>query len=178
MAWRKIWVVGTCVVLLIVVISACSVKQLMFAPFDDELTDASVPGDALEPMDASSDPPATDSPAPMIDAPADATTPVDGTAPLPDAPVDAIVTVVDAPTPAVDAPVVVDARTIDGPSGPLGTRENPARSCTELRDVGEPSGVYWARPAIASDPFQVYCDQQLEGGGWAMLVNSVRRTAG
>lgn len=60
----------------------------------------------------------------------------------------------------------------------LGTSENPARTCAELGDAGVPSGVYWVRPTDASGKFQVYCEQQLEGGCWAMLYNSVRRDDG
>jgi hypothetical protein len=67
---------------------------------------------------------------------------------------------------------------VDGaPPSTLGTIENPARTCAALRDAGMPSGVYWLRTAGAR-AFQVYCEQELNGGGWAMLANSVRRDDG
>lgn len=71
----------------------------------------------------------------------------------------------------------------DGGGGPdarlLGTRELPAASCAELRDDGAPSGVAWLRhPDGVSPAFPVYCDQEIDGGGWAMLYNSVLRADG
>ena len=72
----------------------------------------------------------------------------------------------------------IDAPAIDA-SADLGTREYPARSCAELAVAGSPSGAYWVRhPVDANSTFQVYCEQQLNGGGWAMLENSVRRDDG
>lgn len=63
--------------------------------------------------------------------------------------------------------------------GMLGTRENPARTCAELQVAGMPSAAYWVRHPSGVDPdFQVYCEQQFNGGGWAMLENSVRREDG
>jgi hypothetical protein len=64
------------------------------------------------------------------------------------------------------------------PPAALGTMENPARTCSELHAVGMPSAVYWVRIGDTGTPFEVYCEQQLNGGGWAMLVNSVRREDG
>lgn len=79
---------------------------------------------------------------------------------------------------AIDAAAAADAPTIDAPPA-LGTRENPARSCGELKDAGMPSAAYWVRPpADQTLLFQVYCEQALSGGGWAMLENSVRRDDG
>lgn len=84
-----------------------------------------------------------------------------------------------------------DARGVDGPAldGPLpvpdaagpalGTQENPARTCGELLVAGMPSAVYWlGDPTGVDRAFEVYCEQQLRGGGWAMLQNSVRRDDG
>jgi hypothetical protein len=81
----------------------------------------------------------------------------------------------------IDAPFSIDAAppTIDAPPE-LGTRDNPARNCVELRAAGMPSAVYWVRHPEGSLPFQVYCEQDvdLHGGGWAMVYNSVRREDG
>lgn len=56
----------------------------------------------------------------------------------------------------------------------LGSEAMPAADCAELRDDGAPSGVGWVRhPDGVSAPFPVYCEQQIDGGGWAMLYNSV-----
>lgn len=61
----------------------------------------------------------------------------------------------------------------------LGTMDNPAPTCAELRVEAQPSGVYWLRsPDAMAPPFEVYCEQQLNGGGWAMAVNSVHRADG
>jgi len=68
---------------------------------------------------------------------------------------------------------------IDGVPPALGTQDSPARTCGELALAGLPSAVYWLRDAAAASPaFQVYCEQQLNGGGWAMVENSVRRDDG
>jgi Fibrinogen beta and gamma chains, C-terminal globular domain len=70
----------------------------------------------------------------------------------------------------LDTAVMLDAPPPDAPS---------ARTCAELRDAGMPSSVYWVRhPDGTSQPFQVYCEQLLHGGGWAMVFNSVRREDG
>ncbi|HEY8143630.1 MAG TPA: hypothetical protein VIG06_13195 [Kofleriaceae bacterium] len=65
-------------------------------------------------------------------------------------------------------------------AGPLlGTEGMPAADCAELRDAGFPSGTGWVRhPDGVSPAFEVYCEQELNGGGWAMLYNSVLREDG
>lgn len=81
-------------------------------------------------------------------------------------------------SPGVDAPAV-DGPPVDGQPGELGSREHPARSCGELAAIGTSSGVYFVRhPVEASSTLQVYCEQTLNGGGWAMLENSIRSDAG
>lgn len=78
-----------------------------------------------------------------------------------------------------DAPVT-DGADVDGaPQAMLGTMANPARTCAELAVAGMPSAVYWVRdPADEKPALQVYCEQQLNGGGWALVANSVRRDDG
>ena len=77
-----------------------------------------------------------------------------------------------------------DAGVADGPGidtpppGALGAMDNPAKSCGELRAAGGASGVFWLQAPSSSTPFRAYCDQLLNGGGWAMLENSVRRADG
>jgi hypothetical protein len=62
----------------------------------------------------------------------------------------------------------------------LGTEVNPAAGCGELLTaLGPVSGVYWVRhPDPARPSIQVYCEQELEGGGWALVYNSVFRPGG
>jgi hypothetical protein len=75
-----------------------------------------------------------------------------------------------------DAPV--DASPPDASA--LGGPTQPAASCAELRDaLGPTSAVYWLRhPDPARPAFEAYCEQTLEGGGWALLQNSVHRIDG
>lgn len=85
------------------------------------------------------------------------------------------------PDAAIGQDAGVDGALADGPPSDAlsGTRDNPGRTCAELRLAGMPSGVYWLRdPASPSSALQVYCEQQLNGGGWVMLENSMRRADG
>ncbi|MBC7977453.1 MAG: hypothetical protein H7138_20965 [Myxococcales bacterium] len=82
-----------------------------------------------------------------------------------------------------DAAVLVDAAVDDGPAidgapAAPGTMENPARTCAELQGIGAPSGAYWVRDPRDGSAVEVYCEQALNGGGWAMVANSVRRADG
>jgi hypothetical protein len=84
-------------------------------------------------------------------------------------------------TPVVD--VVDDAGpvrdTIDTIDAAPGTEDAPALSCRQLRDtLGPISGVYWLRDDMSQPAFQAYCEQVVEGGGWAVLHNSVLRLDG
>lgn len=86
----------------------------------------------------------------------------------------------DAPMTPDDAPTDadIDAPPIDSPPPPdggLGSEMAPAESCAQLHLARMPSGLYWLRsPAAADPPFQAFCEQALNGGGWVMLYNSVR----
>jgi hypothetical protein len=62
----------------------------------------------------------------------------------------------------------------------LGTEVNPAAGCGELLTaLGPVSGIYWVKhPDPARPSFQVHCEQELEGGGWALIYNSVLKPGG
>jgi hypothetical protein len=48
---------------------------------------------------------------------------------------------------------------------------DPADSAVQLRDLGYLSGVYWINwGGVARE---IYCDMNLEGGGWMMILNYV-----
>ncbi|XP_062516175.1 uncharacterized protein LOC134191569 [Corticium candelabrum] len=50
------------------------------------------------------------------------------------------------------------------------SKDNPAPGCRHIFEAGiKVSGVYWLLPLGASQPFQAYCDQTTEGGGWMLL---------
>lgn len=52
------------------------------------------------------------------------------------------------------------------------TRASALTSCKALLTAGATkSGLYWIKPG--TDPMLVYCEQELEGGGWTMVHNSV-----
>jgi hypothetical protein len=79
-----------------------------------------------------------------------------------------------------DAAVTGDSRVADSqPDSPaeLGTMANPAASCVELRTAGKATGVYWLdNPAAGGAAFETFCDQDRNGGGWALVYRSVRTT--
>jgi hypothetical protein len=90
--------------------------------------------------------------------------------------------ITDAPRDA-EAPSIFDAPASDAPASDappqLGTRDNPALGCAQLKAAGMPSAVYWTRPGNAGATFEVYCDHEIDpDGGWALLENSVRRDDG
>ena len=56
----------------------------------------------------------------------------------------------------------------------IGLNSNtPATSASQLRDLGYPSGVYWID--WGGTPRQIYCEMNLEGGGWMMVLNYVHQ---
>jgi hypothetical protein len=68
----------------------------------------------------------------------------------------------------------IDASLFDAEPGALGTQGNPADSCAQLLvEIGDASGVYWVRRPGGGPILQVYCEQELNQGGWALLYNSV-----
>jgi hypothetical protein len=84
----------------------------------------------------------------------------------------------DSPLDDAAAGPLADGADIDA-TAPLGSETNPAADCAALQAAGEPSGVAWVRhPDGVSPAFEVYCEQELGGGGWAMLYNSVLREDG
>ena len=81
----------------------------------------------------------------------------------------------DAKTPPADA--AIDAS--PPADAALGSETRPAASCAVLIDVvGPRSGVYWIENPGGGLPLRVYCEQTIEGGGWAMLYNSVHKLDG
>jgi hypothetical protein len=80
----------------------------------------------------------------------------------------------DAPPGSVDSRVV-DTFTPD--ASQRGTMADPAESCVELRLAAKPTGVYWLKNPGGGAAFEGYCDQDRNGGGWALVYRSVR-TAG
>ncbi|XP_020632960.1 collagen alpha-2(I) chain-like [Orbicella faveolata] len=61
----------------------------------------------------------------------------------------------------------------DGPSTIGQSKVNPALNCKDLKHKAPSlvSGVYWIDPDGGShgNAFQVYCDQQTDGGGWTLV---------
>jgi len=54
-----------------------------------------------------------------------------------------------------------------------------ARSCLEVLSRGQTSnGIYAIRPDPSLPAFSVHCDQTLDGGGWALVVNSSKTELG
>ncbi|HWO21077.1 MAG TPA: fibrinogen-like YCDxxxxGGGW domain-containing protein [Kofleriaceae bacterium] len=76
-------------------------------------------------------------------------------------------------------PVVDEAGADGAVDAAPGTAGAPAPSCRQLRDaLGPISGVYWLRDDASQPAYQAYCEQMVEGGGWAVLYNSVLRLDG
>jgi hypothetical protein len=77
----------------------------------------------------------------------------------------------------MDAPVSnIDAKMADAsPDAPaaLGSMANPADSCVALRTAGKATGVYWLKNPGGGSAFEGFCDQDRNGGGWALVYRSV-----
>jgi len=52
----------------------------------------------------------------------------------------------------------------------------PAESCAALLTEGEASGAFWIDPdgSGAVEPFEVYCDQATDDGGWTLVLKTDR----
>jgi len=55
----------------------------------------------------------------------------------------------------------------------LGSQRNPGTTCHHIHQVrpNAPSGSYWIGPG-GSEPFEVYCDMERDGGGWTLVGKS------
>lgn len=85
--------------------------------------------------------------------------------------------------PATDAAVKMDAA-IDGAmmtmpdAAVLGSQANPATSCVALKNAGSTtSGLYFLKD-VNGTAFKTYCEQELNGGGWALVYRSVGSALG
>lgn len=78
-------------------------------------------------------------------------------------------------------PRALSAGLVDAPRGV--SRERPATSCSDALESGvDRSGVVWVVPPLpdrapplegAGEPREIYCDQVTQGGGWALIYNSM-----
>lgn len=61
-----------------------------------------------------------------------------------------------------------------GENGDGSTKEKAGISCSVLYESGvKTSGVYWIKPTgYSGDAFQVYCEQQKDGGGWVKILHT------
>lgn len=63
-----------------------------------------------------------------------------------------------------------------------GTVADPARDCLDLKvrndevGIALPSGFYYIRPTGSGSPYEVFCEMEVDGGGWT-LVSSVYDTS-
>ncbi len=63
--------------------------------------------------------------------------------------------------------------------GPGTSAATAGLDCEELLNAGATrSGTYWIKPSAASTARPVYCEQELHGGGWTLLLNSVGAEGG
>eukprot|EP00051_Salpingoeca_urceolata_P025309 m.451271 g.451271 ORF g.451271 m.451271 type:complete len:1183 (-) comp20323_c0_seq17:70-3618(-) len=63
--------------------------------------------------------------------------------------------------------VLQQAYVAGGPGSGM-SQQTPARSCMLLRILGDVSGVRWIEGFDGAPAQQMYCDQQYQGGGWAL----------
>ena len=54
----------------------------------------------------------------------------------------------------------------------LGTQENPAISGMALKNEDLPSGTYWIKPTSSTNSYNMYVDNDRNGGGWVLCVHA------
>ena len=56
------------------------------------------------------------------------------------------------------------------PAGDGSSEKSPGRDCQVLKSKGaKDNGIYWIQPNEGVEPFEVYCDQKSDDGGWTLV---------
>jgi hypothetical protein len=58
---------------------------------------------------------------------------------------------------------------------PLGDETNPVDACSAI--ATKDSGPYWLDPGATGTPFQAWCDNDFDGGGWTLVLKSDKSSA-
>jgi hypothetical protein len=57
------------------------------------------------------------------------------------------------------------------------TKDIPATSCMDIIKWGgvPDSGEKWLKNDKMKEPFKIYCDQKVDGGGWGLFYNYIHK---